>query len=101
MSPSRLGIPSPCVGPFLPGRKSGVCRVSTRSWQGPIVYRVVPPLALNLRQARPEVAMADTTRGDKRPFDIDDALREIEEAVRPWPKAALFELAELGFESPF
>ncbi len=45
--------------------------------------------------------MAGTSRGDKRPFDIDDALREIEAAVRPWPKAALFELAELGFDSPF
>ena len=40
-------------------------------------------------------------RASKRPFDIDEALTEIEEAVRPWPKAALFELAELGFDSPF
>ena len=38
---------------------------------------------------------------DKRPFDIDVALDRIEEAVRPWPKAALFQLAEEGFTSTF
>ena len=38
---------------------------------------------------------------DKRPFDIDLALERIEEAVRPWPKAALFQLAEEGFTSTF
>jgi len=37
----------------------------------------------------------------KRPFDIDLALAQIEEAVRPYPKAALFELYEDGFRSPF
>lgn len=37
----------------------------------------------------------------KRPFDIDLALERIEEAVRPWPKAALFQLAEEGFASTF
>lgn len=37
----------------------------------------------------------------KKPFDIDRALAEIEQAVRPWPKAAMFELAEAGFHSPF
>lgn len=37
----------------------------------------------------------------KQPFDIDDALRRIAEAVRPYPKAALFELAEEGFNSLF
>ncbi len=45
--------------------------------------------------------MADQTEDGKRPFDIDEALLEIEDAVQPWPKAALFELAELGFDSPF
>ena len=34
-------------------------------------------------------------------FDIDLALQQIEEAVRPFPKAGLFELAEEGFGSPF
>ena len=38
---------------------------------------------------------------DKRTFDIDLALDRIEEAVRPWPKAALFQLAEEGYTSTF
>ena len=37
----------------------------------------------------------------KRPFDPDLALDRIREAVRPFPKAAMFELAEDGFASPF
>ncbi len=37
----------------------------------------------------------------KRPFDIDLVMRHLEEAVNPYPKAALFELAEDGFDSPF
>jgi endonuclease-3 len=37
----------------------------------------------------------------KEPFDIDRAIRLILEAVRPFPKAAMFELAEEGFKSPF
>jgi endonuclease III len=37
----------------------------------------------------------------KKAFDIDRALSLIEEAVKPWPKAAMFELAEDGFNSPF
>src|SRR3954470_15644113 len=37
----------------------------------------------------------------KRPFDIHLALRRIQEAVRPYAKAALFELAEEGFSSVF
>jgi endonuclease-3 len=38
---------------------------------------------------------------EKRPFDIDIAIRRIREAVAPFPKAALFELAEDGFTSTF
>jgi len=38
---------------------------------------------------------------DKKPFDIGLAMRRIKAAVRPWPKAALFELAEDGFKSTF
>jgi endonuclease-3 len=38
---------------------------------------------------------------EKRPFDIDRVIGRIREAVRPYPKAALFELAELGFDSAF
>jgi endonuclease-3 len=37
----------------------------------------------------------------KKPFDIGPAIRHIRAAVRPWPKAALFELAEEGFNSTF
>ena len=37
----------------------------------------------------------------KRPFNIRVALRRIEKAVEPFAKAALFELAEAGFSSPF
>jgi endonuclease-3 len=37
----------------------------------------------------------------KQPFDIDQAMSRIREAVRPFPKAALFELAEEGYRSPF
>ncbi|MDA8219490.1 MAG: endonuclease III [Dehalococcoidales bacterium] len=37
----------------------------------------------------------------KRPFNIDVMIERVEVAVRPFPKAALFELAEEGFSSPF
>ena len=49
------------------------------------------------KDQRPE-RPADT---GKRPFDIDVALRRIREAVRPFAKAALFELAEEGHDSVF
>ena len=37
----------------------------------------------------------------KRAFDIDLAIKRIREAVQPFAKAAMFELAEDGFNSPF
>lgn len=37
----------------------------------------------------------------KQPFDIDTAIRRLREAVAPFPKAAMFELAEKGFNSTF
>lgn len=37
----------------------------------------------------------------KIPLDIDAVIKRIEEAVEPYPKAALFELAEDGIDSPF
>ena len=37
----------------------------------------------------------------KEPFEIDAALARIAEAVRPYPKAAMFELAERGWRTPF
>ena len=37
----------------------------------------------------------------KETFDIDVVMERVEEAVRPFPKAAMFELAEKGHDSPF
>ena len=37
----------------------------------------------------------------KKAYDIDDMMRRIEVAVRPYPKAALFELAERGYDGAF
>jgi len=37
----------------------------------------------------------------KQPFDIGVALDRIGQAVRPWPKAALFQLADEGYTSTF
>jgi endonuclease III len=37
----------------------------------------------------------------KRPFNIDLAMERIGEAVRPFKKAAMFDLADQGFASPF
>lgn len=37
----------------------------------------------------------------KQSFDIDVVMDRIREAVRPFPRAALFELADEGFASPF
>jgi endonuclease III len=42
----------------------------------------------------------ETAEG-KKPFDIDVAVERIGEAVRPYPKAAMFELAERGYGTPF
>lgn len=37
----------------------------------------------------------------KRPFDVDEMLRRIASAVQPYPRAAMFELAEKGFTTAF
>lgn len=37
----------------------------------------------------------------KSPFDIDQAISLIRDAVATYPKAAMFELADLGYDSPF
>ena len=42
----------------------------------------------------------DTAAG-KKPFDIDLAVERIAKAVEPYPKAAMFELAERGYDTPF
>lgn len=39
--------------------------------------------------------------GTKLPFDIDEVMARIGEAVEPYPKAALFELAQLGHTTAF
>lgn len=38
---------------------------------------------------------------EKQPFEIEVAIARIREAVRPFPKAALFEIAEEGYDSAF
>ncbi len=40
-------------------------------------------------------------RSKKRPFDLDLALKRIEDAIRDYPKAALFELYEEGYTTLF
>lgn len=42
-----------------------------------------------------------TNIATKRPFNLDTTMTLLREAVRPFPKAAMFELAERGFASPF
>ena len=37
----------------------------------------------------------------KDPFDIEVVMEQVGEAVKPYPKAAMFELADEGFRSPF
>jgi endonuclease-3 len=37
----------------------------------------------------------------KEPFDIDVVMARVAKAVAPYPKAAMFELAERGFATPF
>lgn len=37
----------------------------------------------------------------KRPFDVEDVFRRLRAAVRPYPRAALFELRDEGFASAF
>lgn len=43
----------------------------------------------------------DAFKSSKQPFNIDRAMDQIREAVRPYPKAAMFALAEEGYRSPF
>jgi endonuclease-3 len=42
-----------------------------------------------------------SNRGNKKPFDVPLAVERLREAVRPYPKAALFELAAEGHGSLF
>jgi endonuclease-3 len=45
--------------------------------------------------------MEEPTRADKRPFDINVVIDRIRDAVKPFPKAAMFELADDGYDSAF
>lgn len=45
--------------------------------------------------------MNDRVAASRKPFDIGVALGRIDTAVQPWPKAALFQLAEEGYTSAF
>ncbi len=45
--------------------------------------------------------MPATKRLKKKPFNIDEAIPLLREAVAPYPKAALFELAAEGYKSVF
>ena len=60
--------------------------------------RAVRPDAIRSGVKAPPLHTEET---EKQPFDIDRAMARIREAVRPFPKAALFELAEEGSNSPF
>lgn len=48
-----------------------------------------------------DVEMPPRRAVDKRPFDIDEVMRRVRRAVDLLPDAALFELADEGFDSPF
>src|SRR4051795_2481178 len=52
-------------------------------------------LGVGKRQPEPRASAA------KRPFDIQSAIRLLRETVRTLPKAALFQLAEEGYQSVF
>ena len=54
-----------------------------------------------VKPARSTDGNESTEANDKQPFDIDRAMDGIREAVRPFRKAALFELFDDGFTSPF
>src|SRR5215217_8438149 len=45
--------------------------------------------------------MSVETPEGKKPFDVDVVMERIAKAVEPYPKAAMFELAERGYDTPF
>ena len=60
-----------------------------------------PPAAPRAKKRAPATAQAVKVRPDKKPFDIEAAIPLLREAVAPYPKAALFELAGDGHTSVF
>src|SRR5262245_32439041 len=53
------------------------------------------------RKRNPEATRRQNRHAAKRPFEIGAAFRKLRAAVRPLPKAAMFQLAEEGFTSVF
>ncbi|MDB4947788.1 MAG: nth1a [Gemmatimonadetes bacterium] len=47
------------------------------------------------------IGAATFERGGKLPFDVDEVFRRLREAVKPFARAALFELADDGYGSAF
>jgi endonuclease-3 len=45
--------------------------------------------------------MGATTSSPNQPFDINIALERVQNAVQPYPKAAMFALADAGYTTPF
>src|SRR5687768_13441581 len=43
----------------------------------------------------------DSETAGKRPFDIDEVIARLRDAVQPYPPAAMFQLAAEGFSTPF
>ncbi len=54
-----------------------------------------------VKAAQPRLASYGKPMTPKQPFDIDLVIDRLRAAVSPFPKAAMFELAEAGFTSPF
>jgi endonuclease-3 len=55
----------------------------------------------DVKKSRARPGAGNESPGRKRPFDAEEAIRRIREAVAPYPKAALFELAAQGHASVF
>src|SRR5437868_6631602 len=53
------------------------------------------------KRAKPKPRTAARPSSTKRSFDIEVAIQRLREAVAPYPKAALFELAADGYTSVF
>lgn len=54
------------------------------------------------REGKGRAALASRPApGRTRPFDIHEVIARVREAVRPYPPAVLFELADRGYGSPF
>jgi endonuclease III len=54
-----------------------------------------------MKKSKPSAGAGKQPRPRKRPFDIEAAIARLREAVAPYPKAALFELAGEGHTSVF